>query len=466
MPKLELALSVRSTGESCSRWVVQVSSGGLGAILKDVGGGHYDPVTVEFEDSTVVVLGLHKDPPCADHRVGDLTPTYSASFPLTLECYGNVCYSLAMTKRFPLPTIMVTVKVRLPEACTTTMSSLASATASTIHIRSSEEEEKSLREMTRNKQAQIMELMGKIQDSGVALRAAEEEKRKYEIDKQSLLQMQDSMQRKLDDLRFPVLTDLDFDMMVSVPGGLEKMMHIMWQAQRRYENARAHVLDQWKEFEALQEHLEAVQLIENRIQEVASAGKEQSEALLQAQKANVECNRLQSLVSTQGNSIQLMEEKLKQCIVQHDWECKLDVMKEKTHHEKLEQVYEQVSLMQLSESEVKELGQLKVELQVENEKLEEKRLELLEALGSRFDAARHRARSTKSSEEDLLRAERYDEEEVSSLETNYEILLGREKALEDEMRQKALEYVKEIGDLKMELSHRDVQVMVLQRQLA
>merc|ERR1719494_644474 len=102
-----------------------------------------------------------------------------------------------------------------------------------------------------------------------------------------------------------------------------------------------------------------------------------------------------------------MKEKLQQCAVQHNWECKLDVMKEKTHHKKLEHVYEQVSLMQLSDSEAKDLWRLKVELQVENERLEKERLELLQKLELRFDAARRRAQSTKAAEDDLMRAERF-----------------------------------------------------------
>eukprot|EP00397_Hematodinium_sp_SG-2012_P036230 GEMP01039093.1.p1 GENE.GEMP01039093.1~~GEMP01039093.1.p1 ORF type:complete len:268 (+),score=79.00 GEMP01039093.1:113-916(+) len=265
MPALELRSSLRS--EIGGRWALQISSGALVAVLEDKGNGAgFDPVTVEFDDSTVVVIGLHKNPAYLDHRLLDVAPLYSASFPLTLSDFAQVCDTLGMTKRFTLPHVVLTVVVRVSEASTASlMPRMEIPPAGTVN---SEKEEKSMFDMLSNKKTLVLEIMGKIEDAGVALTAADEEKCKLEKEKNVLLRFQEDMIKALDDMRTPFLTDLDLDLLLAVEGGIEQMMDLMSQAHSRLERAQAEVFNQWKEYENLLSKIKEVQAIEKRIREV------------------------------------------------------------------------------------------------------------------------------------------------------------------------------------------------------
>eukprot|EP00397_Hematodinium_sp_SG-2012_P037909 GEMP01041168.1.p1 GENE.GEMP01041168.1~~GEMP01041168.1.p1 ORF type:complete len:373 (+),score=102.79 GEMP01041168.1:382-1500(+) len=369
-----------------------------------------------------------------------------------------------MTKRFTLPHVVLTVVVRVSEASTASlMPRMEIPPAGTVN---SEKEEKSMFDMLSNKKTLVLEIMGKIEDAGVALTAADEEKCKLEKEKNVLLRFQEDMIKALDDMRTPFLTDLDLDLLLAVEGGIEQMMDLMSQAHSRLERAQAEVFNQWKEYENLLSKIKEVQAIEKRIREVEEASRELSAILDAAHKNNEECSRLHSIVDTQQRSIEQTEKTLVACTSNMNWECKLDIMRAKTDHEKLEQVYQQVSLMQLSETDFVDRAEQKARLSVQNEDLEKRRIEILGKLESRLDIARGRARDTFQGENDLRQAERDAEAACQSLRARYGALHDRNETFEEELPAQALKFANEIGDLKIQLTERDAKVEVLQRRLA
>jgi len=489
MPKLALNVTTRSTGLAIHNWLLHIFIGDVGQIIGSTDGvscseikvgnsiSNSSPVIFEYDElePPMVRIQMYQDPSAqaaalwesALHQLLESSPHFEVTFSLTSQCYDSICDTINLIKRFPLQDVLVTAILSLadPEAAITVRSK-GEYVGTVRQPISFEEQEQSVRTMTEQKQKQITEVMSKIQDTGVALQAAEVEKKKYEKEKEILLSQQEEMEKDIQEMCFPVITDLDMDLMLSIRDGMGKMMNIMWQAYARYYRERDRVLQQWQDFEATHPHIQEVKKLENRIAEVQNAGKQQSEVLLIAQKNNMECLRLRTLVQTQEYKIQKMEQSLQECSQKRDWESKFDVVKERAQYERLEQVYAQASMMQVPVKDVEKMSELRSKLQYEGDQLDEKRVELLSKLDSQFNMLRQKAELTKVGTEETWRAERKKQEEVWKLQENHKILEKRQIILEEELRIHALEYVKQISNLKLELTKKEVELSTLQQRIA
>jgi len=436
MPALELQLCLRS--EVGGPWILQVTAATQCVFLEDRGDGTGSkPMQVEFEESTCVVIGLHKRAKWRYRKSDQVTPLSSVSFSLTLNDFSEVCQTLGATKRFtPFSGLVLTVSVRLPR----------DAHAKDPTHQEPADDLRSLQHMGAKKKKLVTTLMAKIQDTGDALDAAEKEKRNLEDKKSMLLTAQGQMTKTLDDMCTPFLTDLDFDLLMSIEGGVGKMMHLMYTARGRLEHAQNDVLEQWKRYEGLQPSIQDVHALEKRIREVEEASQEQASMVTVVKGRYEECSRLRSVVHTQQASIERMEKTALRWKDGASWERKLEMIKEKTDHDRLEQLYQQVS-MDLPETTTSHSA-LKSQLSIQNEQLDKRRMDLLCALETRYD-------SSTTSNALVLHAEKDAKEACQAFRTQYGCLLGRKEAFEGKIRQQGLEFTTKVVNLKKELADRD-----------
>ena len=83
------------------------------------------------------------------------------------------------------------------------------------------------------------------------------------------------LETKLKNLTEPYMTDLDIELLLSLPQGYRKVSVILLSAEHRWRNAREHVIAQWSEYTSLREKLGEVQSLDQQFKDFASVRKEQ-----------------------------------------------------------------------------------------------------------------------------------------------------------------------------------------------
>ena len=83
------------------------------------------------------------------------------------------------------------------------------------------------------------------------------------------------LETKLRNLTEPYMTDLDIEVLVSLPFGYRKMSMILLSAEHRWRSARDHVIAQWSEYTLLKEKLQEVKLLHQQLKDFSSVRKEQ-----------------------------------------------------------------------------------------------------------------------------------------------------------------------------------------------
>ena len=79
----------------------------------------------------------------------------------------------------------------------------------------------------------------------------------------------------LKELKEPFLTDLDFELMLSMPQGVKKVANLLLAAEQRWKNAREDVIGRWAEFTSLRQKLGEVQRLQQQLKDFQQVHKEQ-----------------------------------------------------------------------------------------------------------------------------------------------------------------------------------------------
>ena len=81
----------------------------------------------------------------------------------------------------------------------------------------------------------------------------------------------------LKEMKEPFLTDLDIELMLSMPQGARKMANILLAAEQRWKNAREDVIGRWAEFTSLRQKLAEVQRLQHMFNDFQQVHKEQQQ---------------------------------------------------------------------------------------------------------------------------------------------------------------------------------------------
>ena len=85
----------------------------------------------------------------------------------------------------------------------------------------------------------------------------------------------ETLEQNLQQMREPYMTDLDIELLLSMPQGYQKMSKILLVAEQRWRNARDEVIAQWAEFTSLRQKLGECRRIEQDFKEFQLVRKEQ-----------------------------------------------------------------------------------------------------------------------------------------------------------------------------------------------
>lgn len=83
------------------------------------------------------------------------------------------------------------------------------------------------------------------------------------------------LELSLKEMKEPYMTDLDIEVLLSMPHGSRKMANILLAAEQRWKNAREDVIGKWAEFTSMREKLGEVQHLQQQLKDFQKVRKEQ-----------------------------------------------------------------------------------------------------------------------------------------------------------------------------------------------
>lgn len=317
-----------------------------------------------------------------------------------------------------------------------------------------------VRRMSREETAKSLELVTKLQEWTRSLTKLERFQEELRKRKNEILERNLEAEAQLKNLETPNLTDLDFDVIMAVPGGIEKAMNYVSTAVRRCDSAREEVENIWHEFNRVLPSLQEARDTEKRLEEVQIASKELQTHL---EAANVEyakvererqrCEDLQALIEnleervegTSGTTLARLE-----LLQEESVATKLQGQAERL--ERAEEEYTREGYTNLRETLHKQIAERhkRVHILVDEVTLLQERIE------------RRRLGRPDTPDQELL--DRQHRAFMNEAQSKAELVWMRERrdALENQVNQQARSHAERVSALQLDLSAKEAHIQNLQ----
>lgn len=146
-------------------------------------------------------------------------------------------------------------------------------------------------------------------------------------------------ERRLKDLREPDLTDLDIELMLSLPGGLAKLEHAFVSAEHRWRRARAGVIAQWQDFEKCKREVEASAPLRHSLRALQDVGREQQTLLAAARERFKEVQEARRTMHQRERRVRQLQQQLEELASRRELEgsaVEVELLFSKEHTERVE----------------------------------------------------------------------------------------------------------------------------------
>ncbi|CAK9047738.1 Uncharacterized protein SCF082_LOCUS26693 [Durusdinium trenchii] len=165
-------------------------------------------------------------------------------------------------------------------------------------------------------------------------------------EQESQLAEMNELEQKLKHLQEPYLTDLDFELMLSMSTGAQQISQLLLGAEQRWRNAREEVIARWAEYTSLREKLGEVKQVEQHLKEFQLVRTEQRKVMLEASKRAKMAQEAAATCTTQAKMIEELKLRSNECSSRlKPAELQLIHCKEQRVHDVLQEKSEQLSLM-------------------------------------------------------------------------------------------------------------------------
>jgi len=321
--------------------------------------------------------------------------------------------------------------------------------------------------MTRQKSDDIRMLARKLEQMQKALNALDAHRQELDHDRHALLQENGATERQLAELTEPLVTDLDFDLLLSLPGGIEKTMQLVTGAEVRWSRARDKVISLWGEYKQLQPQIEWVSQVQRRIQEIDAAHTEQQKAMRRAQERCREVANVEADVLHRQSMIRGLDQRARQAQGRASVpvEAALAISKERGKRDSLREVAAQLEILDrnlqpVSTSECNDCGtdrrDLALALQHGFERVASL-LDEIEALRRPEDFGPRLASCRRAGAEAA--------EAIEALKLRHEDLSRQAEALQVKGQDQELSFARTIAQLKIRLTETEAKSMELEKRL-
>lgn len=314
-----------------------------------------------------------------------------------------------------------------------------------------------LHAMNARQSEMVRELALKMEHRRAALDAAETHEADLKSERFALLEENEKYEKALQQKVNPVMTDLDMDLMLALPGGWSKVMHLLACADERARCAQDEVVDGWNKLQEAQETLNKTRPLVQRIADLEAAGEQQLQALKKAEDLQEERERIKEVARRQEKTVKHLQNSISSCGggAGGNSVAKLAVSRERATRDELREALARLEMSVQKPSEGAEKAKLEEELRLRSEKV----TRLVDALERhQFAQANPRISADGAGQQvpDKIEA-------IEALQMQHESLQKRCIAVESQLREVAVGFAKEISKLKVDLADRDALVMELER---
>merc|ERR1711920_1122443 len=120
-----------------------------------------------------------------------------------------------------------------------------------------------------------------------------------ERERGNLLQQTEGQRRYLQELAEPDLTDLDIELILSLPNGNAKIGNTLTGATERWSRARDHVISLWKDYQEAQSHVGKARHAQKQLRDFESIHAEQQRVLEKFKRRHAEVRQVRETVDRQ-----------------------------------------------------------------------------------------------------------------------------------------------------------------------
>ncbi|CAE8637518.1 unnamed protein product [Polarella glacialis] len=161
--------------------------------------------------------------------------------------------------------------------------------------------------MGHEKQRAVRELATRLEAMQKALAALDGVLEELSAEREGLLTEGQLFTKMLGQLREPVLTDLDVDLMISLPRGFTNFVTLLGCAEQRWLRARDVVKSTWERFQEVRKSVERTKQLQQELQSFDAVRQEQRRALEQAARKAREAGAVRQAAERQEGMISELE---------------------------------------------------------------------------------------------------------------------------------------------------------------
>lgn len=303
-----------------------------------------------------------------------------------------------------------------------------------------------------------------------ALAALETHRAELQEERTSLLLDGESSQRQLRRMMEPDLTDLDVEILLTLPDGTERTARLFLGAEERWKRARDRVLSQWEELQRASQGMHRTRQLQQRFRELEAVHVEQQRALEQARSCCWEGAAAREAALNQRQMIRCLEERIRDAASWAGARAPLRdfaLCKEKSQQDSLREVAVQLDILARREQRLQQgpceaelanlLRQKTQRVSLLLDELEQLQRRPEDVVGAQLAAGRQLFACAQRAAEAAQAS--------MTLELQCEELRGQTEALEAESQQAALSFARQLAGLEVQLADREARCTWLEQRV-
>eukprot|EP00929_Paragymnodinium_shiwhaense_P050715 TRINITY_DN25544_c0_g1_i3.p1 TRINITY_DN25544_c0_g1~~TRINITY_DN25544_c0_g1_i3.p1 ORF type:complete len:522 (+),score=119.45 TRINITY_DN25544_c0_g1_i3:197-1762(+) len=324
-----------------------------------------------------------------------------------------------------------------------------------------------LRAMAQRQTAEVEKLLHELSRLQMALERMESHRDTLRGRFSQLVADATRCEGRLLELTEPALSDLDMELLLSLPGGIAKAAAMLHGTEERYRRTRATLLMNFSELKQARQEADGVVGLHNRLQDLRAVHREQAEVVRRAQAKCQEAAKYREVAMQQKRLVDALKARLAEsqhrggppagCHVQAE----LALSKEQNERDALVEAATQLELLVLRDD--ASAANTKKEVQLV-ERLRDG-AERVQNLLVSLEKLQRNPRLKGVQEARTVDMEALLLSQIQDLQTEHDDLIRRGDMLERQGQQQAVQFAQQLASLKTSLAEREAQGMALARRL-
>lgn len=169
-----------------------------------------------------------------------------------------------------------------------------------------------LKAMGKTQENSLRALATRLESMQKALSSLETHQQKLASERDDLISESGVCKKQLAQIKEPHMTDLDIELMLSLPAGFRGFSAVMLATEERWKRARDEVIGQWAKYQELRKEVEIVRNLQQKLQSFEPLRLEQQRALGEATRRAQEAGQVRDAAARQASLIAVLERKTRE----------------------------------------------------------------------------------------------------------------------------------------------------------